>query len=185
MLTNCGSRLICFHCQVLWQILGGTNALCFQLLTLIAAYWLPIGPIVRPNFSIFIISFLIILQKMSLQKRVTNYWTTIGVHCLILSSHFSTAEVLLLMAWWTAAAKTTFILKTVQPLMVRLSLACGLAFQKKNFKNTFLEIAYCPCMSADFEWFPFFWFGQLLMWGSWIRRAGQSWYLWYARGCPV
>ena len=63
-------------------------------------------------------------------KRVTNYWTTIGVHCLILSSHFSTAEVLLLMAWSAAAAKTTFILKIVRPLMVRLSLACGPAFQK-------------------------------------------------------
>ena len=54
---------------------------------------------------------------------------------MILSSHFSTAEVLLLMAWSAVAAKTTFILKTVQPLMVRLSLACGPAFQKYNFKN--------------------------------------------------
>ena len=55
-----GSRLICFPRQVLWQIRRATNALSFQLLTLIAAYWLRIGPIVRPYqppFSIFIISF--------------------------------------------------------------------------------------------------------------------------------
>ena len=136
MSSNRGSRLICFHREVLWQILRGTNALCFQLLTLIAAYWLRIGPIVRPYQPVFQSSsylFLIILQKMWAEnvssKRVTNYWTTIGAHCLILSSHFSTAEVLLLMAW-PVAAKTTFILKTVQPLMVRLSLACGHAFQK-------------------------------------------------------
>ena len=157
MSSNRGSRLICFHRRLLWQILRGTNALCFQLLTLIAAYWLRIGTIVRPYQPVFQSSsylFLIILQKMwaenATSKRVTNYWTTIGAHCLILSSHFSTAEVLLLMAWWSVAAKTTFILKTVQPLMVRLSLACGPAFQKLNFQYTyfcsslFLEIGYRP-----------------------------------------
>ena len=44
--------LICFHCKV-WQILRGTNALCFQLLTLIPAHWLWIGSIVPPFQTIF------------------------------------------------------------------------------------------------------------------------------------
>ena len=39
--------------QGLWQILRGTNALCFQLLTLIPAHWLWIGSIVPPFQTIF------------------------------------------------------------------------------------------------------------------------------------
>ena len=107
---------------------------CFVLSTshfdccLLASDWTHCSTL-SANFSIFIISFFDNFEENVSSKRVTNYWTTIGAHCLILSSHFSTAEVLLLMAW-PVAAKTTFILKTVQPLMVRLSLASGPAFQK-------------------------------------------------------
>ena len=68
--SNCGYRFICFR----QRILQGTNALCFQLLTLIAAYWLQIGPIVPTSHPIYNPApiFKIILQKiqhkMSFQK---------------------------------------------------------------------------------------------------------------------
>ena len=71
----CGSRLICFHRQVVWQILRGTNALSFQLLTLIAAYWLRIGPIVRPYQPTFQSSSYLFdhFAENVCSKRVTNY----------------------------------------------------------------------------------------------------------------
>ena len=68
--SNCGYRFICFR----QRILQGTNALCFQLLTLIAAYWLQIGPIVPTSHpiynppSIFKIILQKIQHKMSFQK---------------------------------------------------------------------------------------------------------------------
>ena len=70
MSSNCGYRFICFR----QRILQGTNALCFQLLTLIAAYWLQIGPIVPTSHpiynppSIFKIILQKIQHKMSFQK---------------------------------------------------------------------------------------------------------------------
>ena len=68
--SNCSYRFICFR----QRILQGTNALCFQLLTLIAAYWLQIGPIVPTSHpiynphSIFKIILQKIQHKMSFQK---------------------------------------------------------------------------------------------------------------------
>ena len=120
--------LICFHRKVCGKFCE-ERMLCassFSLWFLLIGFGLgPLFHLFRQFFNLRHI-FLISSQKIWAQnawasKRITNYWTTIKVHCLILSSNFSTAEVLLLMAW-VLTAKTTFISKTVRPLMVRLSL---------------------------------------------------------------
>ena len=119
---SCRERMLCASNFSLWSLLIG-----FRL-----------DPLFLPviQFTILLQSLRSFCRKFStkcLSKGVTNYWTTIGPHCLILSSHFSAAEFLLLKALMVAAKK---IYLENCPAFNGRPVTWWSWFQKYNFQNS-------------------------------------------------
>ena len=197
MSSNRGSRLICFHRRLLWQILRGTNALCFQLLTLIAAYWLRIGPIVPPlsaSFSIFIISFFDhfaenVSRKCHFKKgyKLLDYDRS-PLFDLIKS--FLHSRSLIAYGLVVGCSKNHFYLENCPAFNGSPVTCLRTCLSKIEFPvHIFLLLAvFGNRLSAlqvtlgEFAWFPAFLVCSIgFMCGLWIRRAGHVWYWWYAR----
>ena len=192
-----GSRLICFPRQVLWQIRRATNALSFQLLTLIAAYWLRIGPIVRPYqppFSIFIISFWSFCRKCPLKKgyKLLNYDRS---PLFDLIESFLHSRSLIAYGLVGRSSKNHFYLENCpafngSPVTCLRTCLSKVEFQEHAFFlltvfGTNIYAMYRPhkVLQAILQDI------QLLglvncQCGCWIRRAGHVWYRWSVV-CPV
>ena len=171
--SNCGYRFICFR----QRILQGTNALCFQLLTLIAAYWLQIGPIVPTSHPIYNPApiFKIILQKIQHKMSFQKGLQIIGLPSdpIVWSYQVISPQQnsYCLWLWWSR--QKNYISKTVQPLMVCLSLGGA------DFKSIISRTLY----PSSFDSIENTWL--MLMSGSWTIRAGHVWYRWFVRGWGV